>query len=68
VAENNVTFSAMPTPTYDPFETVSIWFGINESAGNGAITGHKTLTTAAARTFASEIIKACEIVEKEQSQ
>jgi hypothetical protein len=67
VAENNVTFTAMPKPTYDTFEKVSIWFGINESAGNGGITGHKDLTTREARWFAAEIIKACDIVDKEQS-
>lgn len=68
MAENNVTFSAMPTPTYDDFETVSIWFGISESAGNGAITGTKTLTTSEARDFAASIVKACDIVDKERGK
>jgi hypothetical protein len=67
MAENNVSFAAMPKPTYDDFEKVTIWFGISESAGNGALTGHKDMTTREARWFAAEIIKACDIVDAEQS-
>jgi hypothetical protein len=66
VAENNVTFSAMPTPTYDEFQTVSIWFGINASTGGSAITGHKEMSPDDARAFAAEITKACDIVEADK--
>lgn len=58
-----IRFDAMPTPTWDDFETVTL---------TAAIQSTGTFITADvappdARAYAAEIIAACEIVEREQS-
>lgn len=56
-----IMFTAMPTPTYDPFTRVTVMAGINST---GTFIS-ADVTPADARAFAAEIIRSCEIVERE---
>lgn len=57
-----IHFNAMPTPSYDDFETVTLSVAIY---GTGTSI-ESDMPTENARQFACEIIAACELVEEER--
>lgn len=65
MAEGKITFAAQPTPSWDDFKTVTITAGISQVGGQGSVLLHKELDPPAARAYAAEIVRACEIVEAE---
>lgn len=56
-----IDFHAMPTPTWDTFETVHLSVGIHGTTTHIGI----DMPAEKAREWAAEIIAACEVVEAE---
>lgn len=62
---SEIRFSAQPTPSFDPFETVTLAAMFRDGTGLGSAQVRQEVAPARARAFAEEIVRACEIVERE---
>lgn len=64
--EGNVWISADPTPTYEPFETITVRMAVNQVGGGGFASIEKKMTPEEARAHISEVLRAVEIVEQDR--
>lgn len=64
--EGKVSFSAVHTPSYDEFTTVTLTARLNQVGGGGASCIWGDFTVAEARAFAAEIERSCVIVENDK--
>ena len=67
MSDGQIKFYAQPTPSYDDFESVTVSAGCLQVGGFGGFTLHKEMGTDEARTFAAQIIAACEVVERDSA-
>ncbi len=65
--EGTIKFGATHTPAHwdDKMDSVTLMCSVNQVGGRGSVMIHTEVSTESARAYAAEIIRSCEIVEKE---
>lgn len=66
MSEGRITFWAMPTPSWDPTDTVTVGAQIGQSDGAGSMRVTKELSLDEARAFAKRITDSIAAIETEQ--